>query len=71
MHGRIVEGERKLPRQLKFLEVMASVNALPERGSGWTAGPGEGHILGPFDSKDAAIEGGKRYIDEKQRRRKK
>ncbi|MFB3073887.1 MAG: hypothetical protein ACE10F_11985 [Candidatus Methylomirabilales bacterium] len=47
----------------------ASVNALPEQGAGFTAGPGEGHILGPFDSREAAIEGGKRYIDEKQQQR--
>ncbi len=47
----------------------ASVNALPEQGAMFTAGPGEGHILGPFDSRDAAIEGGKRYIDEKQQQR--
>ncbi len=49
---------------------MASVNALPRQGAGATAGPGEGRILGPFDSRDVAIEGGKRYIDGKQQQRK-
>ncbi len=48
----------------------ASVNALPRQGAGATAGPGEGRILGPFDSRDAAIKGGKRYIGGKERQRK-
>ena len=55
--------------KLREGEWMASVNALPEQGAMFTAGPGDGHILGPFDSRDAAIEGGKRYIDEKQQQR--
>lgn len=49
---------------------IASVNALPRQGAGATAGPGEGYILGPFDSRDAAIQAGKRYIDGTQQRRK-
>lgn len=48
---------------------IASVNALPERGGMYTAPPGEGYILGPFKSREAAIEGGKRYIEEKQQQR--
>jgi len=48
---------------------IASVNALPEQ-TGFAPGPGEGHIIvGPFDSREAAIEDGKRHIDEKHRHR--
>lgn len=48
---------------------IASVNALPEQGSGFTAGPGEGDILGPFKSREAIIEAAKRHIDERHRHR--
>ncbi len=48
---------------------MASVNALPEQGAMATAGPGEGHILGPFNSREAAVEAAKEYIDQKQQQR--
>ena len=44
-------------------EWTASVNALPERGAMATAGPGEGHILGPFNTREAAVKAAKEYID--------
>ncbi len=47
----------------------ASVNALPEQGAMATAGPGEGHILGPFNTREAADEAAKEYIDQKQQQR--
>ncbi len=48
---------------------ITSVNALPERGAMATAGPGEGHMLGPFNSRKAADEAAKEYIDQKQQQR--
>ncbi len=50
-------------------EWTASVNALPEQGAMATAGPGEGHILGPFNTREAAVEAGKEYIDQVQQQR--
>jgi len=42
---------------------VVSVPRLLRQGARTTAGPGEGRIMGPFDSRDAAIGAGKRYID--------
>ena len=46
---------------------VASVNALPRQGEGFTAGPGKGYIFGVYDSRDAAIEVGKRFSDARKR----
>ena len=48
---------------------LASVSALPERGAMYVAGPGEGHILGPSESRNAAVNAAKEYVDERQRQR--
>lgn len=45
---------------------VATVEALPTKGAMSTAGPGEGDaVRGEFDSEEAAVEAGKRYVDRK------
>ena len=49
---------------------LASVSALPEKGAMFVAGPGEGHTVGPFGSRKAALDAAKKHIERthKQRR---
>ena len=44
---------------------IASIAALPQRGAGATAGPGEMVVPGEFTTEESAVEAAKNYIAQK------